>query len=141
MIVQVDAASAVPAYEQLRHQLTSMIAAGTLAVGERLPAIRRLAGDLDLAPGTVARAYRELEAAGLVVAAGRRGTRVAPRSNWKAATSDVLAVLDAAAQQYATTVLQLDVGLDEALDAVRQAVNEAGETRAAETKTAGATTV
>lgn len=42
-----------------------------------LPTVRQLAADLDLAPNTVAKAYRELEQAGLVVTAGRRGTFVA----------------------------------------------------------------
>ena len=70
--------TAVPPYDQIRGQIIAMISAGTLAPGMRLPTVRDLAGDLRVAPGTVARAYKELEAAGWVVAAGRRGTTVAP---------------------------------------------------------------
>ena len=45
--------------------------------GTRLPSIRQLAGDLGLAGGTVARAYRELEQEGVVATRGRHGTVVA----------------------------------------------------------------
>ncbi|HEV7759975.1 MAG TPA: GntR family transcriptional regulator, partial [Acidimicrobiales bacterium] len=50
---------------------------GDLAPGARLPTVRELAGNLALAANTVARSYRELEAAGVVVTRGRRGTFVA----------------------------------------------------------------
>lgn len=44
----------------MRRQLTLLIETGQLVTGERLPSVRQLAGDLGLATGTVARAYREL---------------------------------------------------------------------------------
>ena len=66
-----------PPYEQLRRQLTGLIRHGALAAGDRLPPVRQLAADLGLAAGTVARAYRELEAAGLVESRRGVGTRVA----------------------------------------------------------------
>jgi GntR family transcriptional regulator len=65
-----------PPYEQLRRQLVDLIHAGALAEGERLPPVRQLAADLGLAAGTVARTYRELEAAGLVSTRRGGGTRV-----------------------------------------------------------------
>lgn len=61
--------SPVPPYEQLREQIAGLIATGLLQAGQRLPPVRQLAADLGLAGGTVARAYRELEQAGLVEAA------------------------------------------------------------------------
>ncbi len=66
-----------PPYEQLRRQLVELIEAGQLVEGERLSPLRQLAGDLGLAVGTVARTYRELEAAGLVRSRRGAGTRVA----------------------------------------------------------------
>jgi len=68
---------AEPPYAQIRRQIAQQVADGVLVPGTRLPAVRRLAGDLGLAPNTVARAYRELEAAGVVRTAGRNGTLVA----------------------------------------------------------------
>jgi DNA-binding transcriptional regulator YhcF (GntR family) len=76
MILRVDTASAVPPYEQIRGQIATMIGTGVLPVGRRLPTIRQLAADLGLAGGTIARAYRELEQAGLIRSRGRHGTFV-----------------------------------------------------------------
>ncbi|MGY5134935.1 GntR family transcriptional regulator [Streptomyces nigrescens] len=75
--VRVDTAGPVPPYEQIRAQLAALIATGQLAEGERLPTVRQLATDLGLAPGTVARAYRELETAKLIHTRRGAGTRVA----------------------------------------------------------------
>lgn len=76
--ITVDVTSGVPPYEQIRGQVAALIAAGALPAGARLPTVRDLAADLGVAVGTVVRAYRELEAAGLVVSRRRTGTVVAP---------------------------------------------------------------
>ena len=67
MNIAIDTASSVPPYEQLRAQIAAMVAAGTLAAGTRLATVRQMAADLGLAPNTVARAYRGLEAHGLSI--------------------------------------------------------------------------
>jgi DNA-binding transcriptional regulator YhcF (GntR family) len=74
--VVVNTDSPVPPYEQVRGQIVEMIQAGTLVRGDRLPPLRQLAADLRLAVGTVARAYRELESAGLIRSRRGGGTRV-----------------------------------------------------------------
>jgi DNA-binding transcriptional regulator YhcF (GntR family) len=76
-VVQVDPRSAVPPFEQVRAQLAALIDSGRIEPEEQLPTVRQLAGDLHLAVNTVARSYRELEAAGLVETRGRHGTFVA----------------------------------------------------------------
>jgi DNA-binding transcriptional regulator YhcF (GntR family) len=73
----VDPSSAMPPYEQVRTQIARAIEDGTLGPESRLPTVRRLARELGLAVNTVARAYRELELAGLVETRGRLGTFVA----------------------------------------------------------------
>jgi DNA-binding transcriptional regulator YhcF (GntR family) len=76
----VDPGDPTPPYEQLRRQLRDLVETGGLRPGDRLPPLRQLAGDLGLAVGTVARTYRELEAAGLLVSRRGGGTRVAERA-------------------------------------------------------------
>jgi GntR family transcriptional regulator len=75
--LSVDPRSAVPPFEQIRGQIAALIGAGTLRAGDRLPPVRQLAADLGIAVGTVNRAYRELEAEGLVLTRRRTGTHVA----------------------------------------------------------------
>ncbi|AIY01767.1 hypothetical protein ART_2168 [Arthrobacter sp. PAMC 25486] len=75
--IVIDLATATPPFEQVRTQISSLIAVGELAPGTRLPTVRSLAADLGVAAGTVARAYKELEASGLVVTNRRQGTVVA----------------------------------------------------------------
>src|SRR6185295_19105208 len=86
-----DAAAPEPPYEQLRRQIASRVGSGELTAGTRLPTVRALAADLGLAVNTVARVYRELEADGVVVTEGRRGTFVSPSQ--AAAGTDVQAAV------------------------------------------------
>jgi len=74
--ISLELRSAVPPYEQIRSQISSLIAVGSLAPGSKLPTVRSLAADLGIAAGTVARAYKELEAAGLIESRRRNGTVV-----------------------------------------------------------------
>lgn len=83
--VTIDPADPTPPYEQLRRQLAGLIGSGALEAGERLAPVRQLAADLALAPGTVARTYRELESAGLVET--RRGAGTIVRSAGKPMTA------------------------------------------------------
>ena len=75
--IELDDSSDRSIYEQIVARVQEAVATGELAPGERLPAVRQLADQLDIAPGTVARAYGELERIGVVVTEGARGTRIA----------------------------------------------------------------
>lgn len=75
-MITLDAFSATPPYEQVRAQIAADVAAGDLRPGDRLPTVRRLAEDLQVAANTVARAYRELEQAGVIETRGRAGSFV-----------------------------------------------------------------
>jgi GntR family transcriptional regulator len=114
VIINVDTGSAVPPYEQLRAQISELATSGELPEGTRLPAIRQLAGDLGLAPGTVARAYRELESQNIVISRVRHGTVIAPRA--KPTAAQARAKLRQAARTYLRTARSLGFGPDETLD-------------------------
>jgi DNA-binding transcriptional regulator YhcF (GntR family) len=77
VIVSIDLTLDAPPYEQIRRAIAGAISQGQLAASARLPTVRQLARDLQVAPATVAHAYRELERDGLVYSAGRKGTFVA----------------------------------------------------------------
>ncbi|WP_228981976.1 GntR family transcriptional regulator [Streptomyces sp. DH12] len=72
-----DQDTATPPYEQLRAQIAEQARTGRLAVGSKLPTVRGLAQELGLAANTVAKAYRVLEADGVIETRGRAGTFVA----------------------------------------------------------------
>jgi len=112
-LVLITSDSAVPPFEQLRTQLAARVAAGELAPGYRLPTVRQLASDLGLAANTVARAYRELEADGLISTHGRRGTFV------RSAVLDDLAegdptIAQTAAAEFTTVARRQGLSLAEA---------------------------
>lgn len=115
MIVEVDPASPVPPYEQVRQGVTALVLGGALQPGARLPSIRQLADDLGLAGGTVARAYRELETDGIVTTRGRHGTVVAGAQDHAAPPAELLS----AARRYADEASGAGASLDDALAAVR----------------------
>ncbi|GGL12255.1 GntR family transcriptional regulator [Mangrovihabitans endophyticus] len=114
--IHIDHDSPVPPYEQVRLRIAELAATGHLAAGAKLPPVRRLATDLGLAANTVARAYRELEHAGLVETRGRLGTVITARA---AGTSEQARQ---AAQTYADTTRRLGIPTDQALDLIRAAL-------------------
>jgi DNA-binding transcriptional regulator YhcF (GntR family) len=110
----VDPGSSVPPYDQVRRQVTDLVASGDLSPGDRLPPVRRLAEELGLAINTVARAYRELETAGVIETRGRAGSFV---------TGDgVERSVKEAAAAYAARARALGLTPDDALARVARAL-------------------
>lgn len=93
--LHVDANSPVAPFEQVKIQVIALVDAGALAAGTRLPPVRTLAQSLDLAANTVARAYKELEAAGVVETRGRAGTYVSGAGVDRAARAAALRYAEA----------------------------------------------
>lgn len=106
MKLTIDPRSRLAPYEQVRSQIAEQARTGRLPVGYRLPTVRALAEELGIAANTVAKAYRVLEADGVVETRGRNGTFVA------AAREAAARQAAAAAQEYAQHVRRL--GLDQA---------------------------
>lgn len=105
--LRVSQTSGIALFDQLRLGIIEAVRAGRLEPGTRLPTVRELAGELGLAVNTVARAYRELEAAGIVETHRRLGTFVARSDPADAAMAT-------AARAYAATTRALGLGHDDA---------------------------
>jgi len=76
MDIHISSGDPAPIYSQIVNQVKYLVASGRLAQDEELPPIRVLAQRLLVNPNTVARAYRELEVAGLVIKRRTAGTFV-----------------------------------------------------------------
>jgi DNA-binding transcriptional regulator YhcF (GntR family) len=116
VIPSVDSASPLPPYEQVRASLAAQINDRTLPVGTKLPTVRKLAADLGIAPNTIARAYRELEEAGLIETRGRAGSFVSASGDQSRQNAQ------RAAAEYANIARALGLSRDEALAIVNAAL-------------------
>ena len=114
-MITIDPNAPEPPFEQVRDRFAEQIESGALRPGVRLPTVRGLADDLGIAPNTVARAYRELEHAGLIETRGRAGSFVAGAGVEREAR--------AAAAAYVERVRALGFEDDEALRLVQRALD------------------
>ena len=114
-MISLDATASEPPYEQIRRQVADRVERGELQPGDRLPTVRALADELGVAANTVARAYRELEHAGVIETRGRAGSFV---------TGDLLERrAKEAAADYLATARTLGLSGAEALALVRRLVD------------------
>jgi DNA-binding transcriptional regulator YhcF (GntR family) len=116
MTFTIDGHSATPPFEQLRLQVLDGIADGSLPAGSKLPTVRALAAELGIAANTVARSYRELEAAGAIETRGRNGTVIS------LSTDAAAHAAQEAAAAYASRIRGLGVSPDAALAMVKTAL-------------------
>jgi DNA-binding transcriptional regulator YhcF (GntR family) len=116
-MISIDSRSATPPYEQLRVQFMDEVRSGALGAGTRIPTVRKLAEDLGLAPNTVARAYRELEADGFIETRGRNGSFVSAQGD--AAEKQA----QEAARAYADRIQKLGIDRPQALSYVTAALD------------------
>jgi GntR family transcriptional regulator len=128
VIVTVDHDSPTPAFEQLRVGIRRLVATGAIPVGARLPTVRQLAADLGLAPGTVVRAFRELETEGIIDSRGRRGTVVRSVPALPAPEERDERIRDAAVV-FAAIAAELGVSQDVAVEQVRLALVDTAASR------------
>ena len=109
----------VPIYLQIVNQVKFLVASGRLAPGDELTPIRTLAESLLVNPNTVARAYRELETAGVVTKRSTSGTYVSGGGS-PLARSQCLKILTQRADALLTEAWQMNVSTDELIQLVRQ---------------------
>jgi GntR family transcriptional regulator len=109
----------VPIYAQIVNQVKYLVASGRLAPGEELPAIRVLAEQLTVNPNTVARAYRELEVAGVVEKRRTAGTYVSDAGS-PLARRERLKILTERIDALLAEARQLGVRTDDLIELLRQ---------------------
>jgi DNA-binding transcriptional regulator YhcF (GntR family) len=116
MRLAIDHAASAPPFEQLRMQVLEAVRAGELAPGTRMPTVRALAAELELAVNTVAKAYRALESDHVIETRGRNGTFVSATGD----PTEQQAQL--AASAYADRIAELGLEPAHALELVRAAL-------------------
>lgn len=109
-MIAIDERSMVPVYQQIINGIIGDINNKNLKPNDRLPAVRKMAQNLDVAPGTVAKAYADLERLGFAASRGRRGTFVV------ASTDPRYEEANEAARHYLSQIKRLGLTDREAID-------------------------
>ncbi len=119
MQLHISSSDGVPIYVQIVNQVKHLVAAGRLAPGEEIPPIRVLAEQLVVNPHTVARAYLELERAGVVTKRQGAGTYVSgmpsPLGRW-----EKLRLLAERADALLVEARHLDIDLREVIELLHE---------------------
>ncbi|SEB46742.1 DNA-binding transcriptional regulator YhcF, GntR family [Paramicrobacterium humi] len=114
--VSIDTDAAEPPFEQIRRQVIDGVRVGRLTPGDKLPTVRGLALELGLAANTVAKAYRALEADGVIETHGRSGSFVSTHGD------PIQQKAQAAARDFAQRMAELRVDAEDALAYVQRAL-------------------
>ena len=119
MQVRISDQDGVPIYVQLINQIKYLVCSGRLQTGEQLPPVRKLAEQLLINPNTVARAYRELESAGIVTSRQGSGVFVAEGIS-PLARREQDRILQARIDTLLTEARQLGVDVETLIRLIRQ---------------------
>lgn len=76
-MIFVDVRNPRPLYEQIKESVRSQMVRGILTLNDKLPSVRELAQSAAINPNTIQKAYRDLEAEGLIYTVPGRGCFVA----------------------------------------------------------------
>src|SRR5262249_12513412 len=119
MDIHISPHDGVPIYLQIVNQVKYLVASGRLEPGEELPAIRVLAERLTVNPNTVARAYRELEIAGVVEKRRTAGTYVSATGS-PLARRERLRILTERIDALLAEARQLGIETEDVIELLRQ---------------------
>jgi GntR family transcriptional regulator len=109
----------VPIYLQIVNQVKYLVASGRLEPGEELPPIRTLAEQLLINPNTVARAYRELELAGVVTKRRTAGTYVSETTS-PLARRERLKIVTERIDALLAEARQMSIDTDELIELIQE---------------------
>lgn len=123
MQIRVIPGSGAAIYRQIADQVRRAVASGELTVGDPLPSVRALAKELVVNPNTVAKAYAELNADGVLETQPGRGVFVAARRT-VFSEPERLRRLDEALETAINESIRLDFSSDEILDRMRAKLDQ-----------------
>ena len=119
MQLRISSQDGLPIYLQIVNQVKYLVASGRLDPGEELPPIRTLAEQLLVNPNTVARAYRELELAGVVVKRRTAGTYVSDTAS-PLARRQRLKIITERVDALLAEARQMKIDIDELVELVQE---------------------
>jgi GntR family transcriptional regulator len=117
--IHISSSDGVAIYQQIVNQVKYLVASGRLTPGTELPAIRVLAERLLINPSTVARAYRELEAAGIVEKRRTAGTYVSDQGS-PLARRERMKILSERIDALLAEARQMNIALEDVIKLVEQ---------------------
>jgi len=117
--IHISTKDGVPIYLQIVNQVKYRVASGRLRPGEQLPPVRRLAEDLLINPNTVARAYRELEAAKVLTTRQGAGVYVADTAS-PLARREQTRILKDRIDLLLAEARHMDTSVEDLIDLLRQ---------------------
>ena len=82
-MIHLDFRSSQPIHEQIIVQVKFLTLQGYLKTGDAIPSVRKLAIQLGVTPGTVAKAYRELERGHVIETIRGKGTFISGEVEFK----------------------------------------------------------
>lgn len=119
MQINISPKEGVPIYQQIVNQVKYLVASGRLSPGDEIPPIRTLAEQLTINPNTVARAYLELERAGVVTKRHGSGTYVS-ESGSPLARRERVRILTRRIDALLAEAVNMGIELDEIVDLLRE---------------------
>lgn len=119
MQIHISANDGLPIYQQIVNQIKYLVGSGRLQAGEELPPIRVLAEQLLVNPNTVARAYRELEVAGILEKRRTAGTYVSDQGS-PLARRERMKILTQRIDALLAEARQMDVSLEDIVKLIEQ---------------------
>src|SRR5580765_4055667 len=119
MQLHIATGDGVPIYLQIANQVKHLVASERLVAGDEIPPIRVLAEQLLINPNTVARAYLELERAGVVLKRHGSGTYISDAGS-PLARKERLKILHQRADALLAEASHLGVDLSELLDLLKE---------------------
>ena len=117
MIIKIDEQSTTAPSEQLADQIRRGIISGKLSFEEKLPTVRQLAFDLDIAPNTVAKTYYQLQEEGYLELRGRKGTFVTDA--WRKQTDQSKEKVKSLMEELILTAHQQNMSQDDLVDYIK----------------------